>query len=210
MSYKLYILDFRARFSFYNLVKFPLKGIIQLFTWSNSNHSAYTYNYKACGAMINQATSHGFESINYKKCLKDRDAKVYAYEINFPINFKLLHSDTILSRGAKYAKFGAIYSAIDNTRILKYLVKKGSDAERKRNETFCSAATFFICIKKQIIELIKESIVINSKYEDILNTNKEKITPKELKKYIEKNKLFRRKIKVWDGKKIINNIWEKS
>lgn len=191
---KVYILSYEAKPNIRNVLFYPVKWIIKLFTGSRINHVAYAYKYRGCGTLINEAVGSGFRSINYKRGLLDRDCNVYAHEVIVDINLSSLHKDTFDSRGKEYKVSHAAYSAIDRVPFLGSLWKKIFKLEIDGDEIpFCSEATLILCFKRQ------------NYLSSIMDSSK---SPEELIKTLYRNSLIRGRVHVWDGKKIINNIFE--
>ena len=191
---KLYILAFDSVFTWKHLFTKPVKWIIKLFTGSDYNHVAYAYSYADRKQFINQAIGSGYESINYMNCFKKRHSKIFAYEITVPINFELLHKDTIPKIGLPYGAEEAAYSVIDRIPILNYIYRKIFKVSQNDKDLFCSQDVIFELQRQGYLGYIKDSNNIN---------------PEECIKLILKYSLCNsNKILVWDKDKIINNIFE--
>ena len=193
---KLYILAYENKLSPKSFKESPVAWIgratIKLCTWSQINHISHTYRHRNCHKLINQAAPKGFESINYLKDFTKRDANIYAYPVTVDFDIQRVHEFTLSKRGAKYDWKGAGYSAIDGSLFGK-LYKIVCRIEKDDNPEFCSEIG---------VELFKHIGYLKH------ITNENTINPKELVRQMKKYALCGERIHVWDGKRIINNIWE--
>ena len=193
MQKKLYISPFDAKFTWKHFVKKPFKWVIKLFTGSNYNHIADNYSYCNRGKYINQAVGSGYESIHYMECFKKRDSNIYAYEIIVPIDFDKWHKDTMEQIGKPYAALEAPYSVIDRIPVFSDIWKKLLQVSEDDDDLFCMQAV----IKK----------LQNQGYlKNIGSSNN--INPEEGIKLLLKYGLANNRVHVWNGKRIINNIFE--
>lgn len=190
MMNNLYILAHEANWHWAKLFKLSFytreigKWLIRFITKSKIHHISDNYNTHGCNRLINQSVMpNGYESVDYMDCLPKRDSKIWAYKITAPIDFDLWHRNTLQKRGAPYDYKGAV-----NTTFDKIFRRKKNDHKES-----CSETPTWKLMQQGYLSFLDNENTTN---------------PKELINYLIKYGLCdKRPILVWDGEKLINNIF---
>jgi hypothetical protein len=146
-----------------------LRYVIQLFTASAPEHTTFFVNNK-----VSEINGHGAVFIPYDEWYKsvDKETKLYVVEPLFEFSskqIKAMDDFCQLAVGRKYGAGGAIYSFLDEIKLIR-------DLDYKSKKEFCSGLTFKCFVAG-----------------GIFSPQEDKLTPIELRKKLTKSGIFTRK-----------------
>lgn len=175
----MHILFLKRKFSIYNTFRYPLKWIINLFTWSKCHHVASTF-LKNGEVYVGEAKKPKYRHLTLEKWKDDIGShnKIYAFKVRKYVNpITLLKVEKEL-KGLKYDVKGAINSATDTWPIFEDIFK----AKEHNIDVFCSEAC---TIKSQKLGHLPSNIDPND------------ISPKEYMNLLKKHNIIYNTPEIW-------------